>query len=384
MTIIHKINTHLFNVSPKTNWVFISIETDDQTIGWGEASLNGWELVIEQVIASQFQYLVGKDIERAHLDLKIGPRSPGGLVAAAAVSAIQQALLSLISKHANSSLDQPLGGAIRKKIPVYANINRATRSRTPNGFIETALVAKSAGFDSFKLAPFDGLFPQICGDSEGKKIIHQAIDCIFAVRDAVGKNARLMVDCHWRFNESAASESIAALREANLYWFECPLIEAQTNFEALRRLRSQANSQGTLIAAAETQIGVDSFRHIFSEKIYDVVMPDVKYCGGPWVMLEIANLAAEFGVKFAPHNPTGPVCHLQSVNVATVASEFDMLEIQFSESPYFDQLINSSGLLIENSQLIVSSELDISLNLDLLKNHPYEPVPYGIETLLNS
>ena len=384
MTIINKIKTHIFHASSKTNWVFISIETEDQLIGWGEASLNGWELVIEKVVSSQFQYLVGKDLEQAHLDLKIGPRSPGGLVAAAAVSAIQQALLSLISRYKKYSLDRLLGGAVRKNIPVYANINRATKSRTPNGFVETALEAKKAGFESFKLAPFDGLFPLSCGDSEGKKIIHKAIDCIFAVRDAVGKNARLMVDCHWRFNELAASEAIAALREANLYWFECPLIESQTNFEALRRLRSQANSQGTLIAAAETQIGVDSFRHIFAEKIYDVVMPDVKYCGGPWVMLEIASLAAEFGVKFAPHNPTGPVCHLQSLNIAAVASEFDMLEIQFSESPYFDQLINSSGMLVENSQLTLPSDLDISLNLDLLQKRPYEPVPYGIETLLNS
>jgi galactonate dehydratase len=384
MTTINKINTHVFNVSQKTNWVFISIETDDQTIGWGEASLNGWELVIERVVTSQFQYLVGKDLELAHLELRIGPRSPGGLIAGAAVSAIQQALLSLISKQKKISLEELLGGAVRNNIPVYANINRATTSRTPDGFVETAIAAKSAGFESFKLAPFDGLFPQLCTGNEGKKIIHNAIDCIFAVRDAVGKNARLMVDCHWRFNESAASESIAALREANLYWFECPLIEAQANFEALRRLRTQANGQGTLIAAAETQIGVDSFKHIFSEKIYDVVMPDVKYCGGPWVMLEIANLAAEFGVKFAPHNPTGPVCHLHSLSIAAVASEFDMLEIQFGESPYFDQLINSSGMLIENSQLIAPSGSDISLDLDLLKERPYVPVPHGTETLLNS
>jgi galactonate dehydratase len=384
MTTIKKIDTHIFHVSSKTNWVFISIEADDQSIGWGEASLNGWELVIKQVIESQYQYLIGKDLVDAQLELKIGPRSPGGLVASAAVSAIQQALLSLISGNIKYSENQSLGKVLRKNIPVYANINRATQSRTPEGFVETAIAAKVAGFTSFKLAPFDGLLPNTCESREGREIIHKAIDCIYAVRDTVGKNARLMVDCHWRFNESAATDTIAALRESNLYWFECPLVEVQANYESLRRIRAQANSQGTLIAAAETQIGVDSFRNIFSEKIYDLVMPDVKYCGGPLVMLEIANLAAEFGVKFAPHNPTGPICHLHSAAVAAVASDFDMLEVQFNESHYFNEIINSSALLVKNSNIEAPSNLDISLNLELLKARPFKSVPYGIETLLNS
>lgn len=384
MTTIKKIDTHIFNVSSKTNWVFVSIELENHTIGWGEASLNGWEPVIKSVIDSQFQYLLGKDIVVAHLDLKIGPRSPGGLVASAAVSALQQALLSLSAINNQCTLDKPLGGSLRSNIPVYANINRATRLRTPEGFVQTALAAKGAGFEAFKLAPFDGLLPRLCDSDDGKKSIHGAIDSIFAVRDAVGKNARLMVDCHWRFTESAASKTIDALKDANLYWFECPLVEACANYDSLRRLRAQANSQGVLIAAAETQIGLDSFKQIFSEKIYDVVMPDVKYCGGPWVMLEIANCAAEFGVKFAPHNPTGPICHLQSINVASVASAFDMLEVQFGESQYFDQLLSSSDLLVANSQIIASLDSDVSINLDLLKKHPYEPVPHGIETLLNS
>jgi galactonate dehydratase len=384
MTIIKKIDTHIFNVSSKTNWVLISIELENGTIGWGEASLNGWELVIKSVIDSQFQYLLGKDIAVAQVELKIGARSPGGLIASAAVSALQQALLSLIANNSQCTLDKPLGGAIRKLIPVYANINRATKLRTPEGFVQTALAAKNAGFEAFKLAPFDGLLPHLCGVGEGDRIIQQAIDAIFAVRDAVGKHARLMVDCHWRFSESAASKAITDLRDANLYWFECPLVETYANFDSLRRLRSQANSQGVLIAAAETQIGLDSFEQIFSEKIYDVVMPDVKYCGGPWVMLEIANRAAECGVKFAPHNPTGPVCHLQSVNVASVAPVFDMLEVQFGESQYFDQIINSSNLLVKNSQLTSSLDSNISINLDLLKSRPYKPVPHGIETILNS
>lgn len=383
MPAIIKIETHIFNVSPKTNWVFISITTNEQNIGWGEASLNGWELVIERVISSQFQYLVGKDPETVFKELKIGPRSPGGLAAGAAVSAIQQALLDLISKSRNSSLHEVLGKRVRSNVPVYANINRTTQLRTPEGFIATALAAKKMGFKSFKLAPFEGLLPQTCASNEGQKIINHAIDCIFAVRDAVGKNMRLMVDCHWRFDEKTAVETLLALRESNLYWFECPLAESYSNYDSLRKIRALANAQGTLIAAAETQIGVESFRHIFTEKIYDVVMPDIKYCGGPWVMLEIAKLAAQSGVKFSPHNPTGPVCHLHSLNVAMVVSEFDMLEVQFDETHFFKQLITKPQLSIENSQIAVPKNLEISINLELLKAQPYKSVPPGIETLLN-
>ena len=55
-------------------------------------------------------------------------------------------------------------------------------------------------------------------------------------------------------------------------------------------------------------------------------------------MLRIAQRAAEQGVGFSPHNPTGPVCTWQSLQVGLVAPVCDMLELQFDESALTDMV----------------------------------------------
>ena len=72
---------------------------------------------------------------------------------------------------------------------------------------------------------------------------------------------------------------------------------------------------------------------------YDVLMPDVKYCGGPVEMLRIAAALRGHGLAFSPHNPSGPICHAASLGVCAAAAEIDRLETQFDESPLFFELL---------------------------------------------
>jgi len=290
----------------------------------------------------------------------------------------------LASAHALCAPHQLLGPVQRQVVPLYANINRATTDRSPQGFVDTALRARAQGFERFKAAPFDGLTPALCGTAQGREKIHHGVDCMLALRDALGPQALLMVDCHWRFDEAQALQTLRDLAPAQLHWFECPLAETHAHWPAMRRLRQAANGQGVLLAAAETQVGLASFQTLFDEALYDVVMPDVKYCGGPREMLRIAQRAAEHGVAFSPHNPSGPVCTWHSWQVALVAPECAMLELQFDESPMYDSLIHGVDLQPQRGALGVPQPgQQLGLNLDLLRAHPYQAVPPGIETLLN-
>jgi galactonate dehydratase len=273
---------------------------------------------------------------------------------------------------------------LRQRVPLYANINRATTDRSPQGFVDTALRARAQGFQRFKAAPFDGLTPALCGTDQGREKIHHGVDCMLALRDALGPQAMLMVDCHWRFDEASAQQTLRDLAPVGLHWFECPLAETHAHWPAMRRLRQAANDQGVLLAAAETQVGLASFQTLFDEALYDVVMPDVKYCGGPREMLHIAQRATEHGVAFSPHNPSGPVCTWHSWQVALAAPECAMLELQFDESPMYDSLIEGVDLQPQRGALGVPHPgQQLGLNLDLLRAHPYQAVPPGIETLLN-
>jgi galactonate dehydratase len=387
MSTIARIETHVFNVSAKTNWVFISVTSTDGRTGWGEASLIGWEPMLvtaSQALALEWQ---GRPLADAQAGLRVSPQSPGGLVFNTVVSAVQQALACLLDGSVPGAPAAPeLSAAVlRQRVPLYANINRATRLRTPQGFVETALRARAQGFSRFKAAPFDGLTPALCASAQGQALIAHGVECMLALRQALGPDAMLMVDCHWRFDETRALQALQALAPAALHWFECPIAETHAHWPAMRRLRAATREQGVLLAAAETQVGLASFQTLFEEALYDVVMPDIKYCGGPLEMLKIAQRAAEYGVLFSPHNPSGPVCTWHSLQIAALAPECAMLELQFEESDLYDAVLDGAPLSSKGGSLSLERPYgqSLGLNLQVLQAHPYQPVPPGIETQLN-
>ncbi|HET9820731.1 MAG TPA: mandelate racemase/muconate lactonizing enzyme family protein [Burkholderiaceae bacterium] len=373
----------VLNVSPKTNWSFVSVRTGAGEVAWGEASLNAWEPMQRGAVELLAQRVCGLTVDQAREALAVSPYSPGGLVHASAVSAVQQALLELTSRARGQAWSATLGGARRERLRAYANINRATTERTPAGFVATARRAAGCGFTAFKAAPFDGLTPATCPTAEGRRRLHHGIDCMLAIREAVGPDARLMVDCHWRFDEPRALEALQALAPARLHWFECPLPEMPMHWPALRRVRAAARDRGVLLAAAETQVGVAGFEPLFEADLYDVVMPDVKYCGGPWEMLRIAEHARANGVQCSPHNPTGPIASLHSLSVAAAAPWEAMVEIQFDESPLFDRLVPGAHPRLVDGAFGVATDatLQIAPDASLFRAHPYVPVPPGVEAL---
>ena len=387
MSSIALIEAHVFNVSDKTNWVFISVTAADGRTGWGEASLIGWEPMLvaaTQELALEWQ---GRSLVDAQAGLRVSPQSPGGLVFNSVVSAVQQALACLLDGSVPGAPAAPAlaGSVLRHRVPLYANINRATRLRTPQGFVDTALRARAQGFSRFKAAPFDGLTPALCATPQGQALIAHGVECMLALRQALGPDAMLMVDCHWRFDEARALQTLQELAPVALHWFECPIAETHAHWPAMRRLRAATREQGVLLAAAETQVGLASFQTLFDEALYDVVMPDIKYCGGPLEMLKIAQRAAEHGVQFSPHNPSGPVCTWHSLQVAALAPECAMLELQFDESDLYDAVQDGAPLSTQGGSLSLERPYgqSLGLNLQVLQAHPYQPVPPGIETQLN-
>jgi len=380
---LHRVSAHVLNVSDSTNWFFVALQDDAGRTTWGEASINGWEPLLQAACERVRPNLEGQTLDTALQRLRPHAQSPGGLVANAVVSALQQALLALCAADQGIPVHARMGPLRRAGVPVYANINRATTVRTPQGFVDTALRAQAQGYRRFKAAPFDGLTPALCATAEGHRRLQHGVACMRALREALGPEAWLMVDCHWRFDEARAMQALEALAPVGLHWLECPLAETHAHWAATRRLRAAANAQGMLLAAAETQVGLASFQTLFEEGLYDVVMPDVKYCGGPLEMLRIAEAAQREGVGFSPHNPTGPVCSWYSLQVAAVAPECAMLEIQFDESPLFGALCGDAHPPVAGGMLAVPDGPPTGPGVDaeLLAAHPYRAVPPGIDSL---
>ena len=212
-------------------------------------------------------------------------------------------------------------GIRRSRVPVYANINRRTIDRRPEGFAASASAASAAGHMAFKLAPFDEVTQEVCAAGNGGRAMLPGLARIAAVREAVGPDARLMVDCHWRFDEATAMLLNEAAAKLGVYWIECPLPEVEGSIPALTRLRRQCEALGMRQAGLEQSIGWAVIRPYCEAGAYDVVMPDVKYIGGVHELRRVASACADVGVAVSPHNPSGPISHAFSLQVSATLAE---------------------------------------------------------------
>ena len=369
---ITDITPFIVNLSPKSNWFFVRVTAEAGTHGYGEATLYGREPQQLEALERFGAALAGRSAAQALDHVHAQPLGTD-LVTSSVSSALEQALSDLEAREAGVPLYRTLRPQSRNAIRMYANINRRTEDRTREGFAASARDAIAQGYRAVKIAPFDGVVPDDLGTSASRSLIDAGIARIHATREAIGAETDLMVDCHWRFDEPTAAAVLRELESAKLFWFECPIGEGPENHEALGRLRAVAHATGTRLAGAEQGIGVEGFRPFVEGGLYDVVMPDVKYAGGFAEMLRIADMCEKSGVAFSPHNPTGPVCTMASLQLCAVAPAFLILEHQLGESPLYYELLRGGHPEVRDGCFALSDApgLGIDLNEAVARAHPY-------------
>ncbi|HEY1931044.1 MAG TPA: enolase C-terminal domain-like protein [Acetobacteraceae bacterium] len=332
---IARLGVSVADVTPKTRWIFVDLETAAGVRGVGEATLGGHEQAVIDAVGHLVPAIFALD-DAGPDDLR-RPELPG-LPEAAAFSALDQALWDVAARRRGVRLADALGDGGRDPVPVYANINRRTLERTPAGFAASARDALAAGHTAFKIAPFDEATPEQRRLGTLMQAVQPGLARIAAVREAIGADHRLMVDCHWRLDDAAATHVTHAAAELGVHWVECPLPETDDQITALANLRRLANRLGVLLAGCELGICVDGFMPFLRAGAYDVMMPDVKYVGGMAEMLRLADHMQRAGVGFSPHNPSGPVCHAVSLQLSAAVGTLHSLETQFDETPMFASL----------------------------------------------
>jgi galactonate dehydratase len=382
--LIQSIAFEVLHVNPKTNWSFVVVTMDNGVVGTGECSLNGWEpLQLEylELMRPSWQGACIDTVEHIQSLCQTYAHSAGGIVAHSVKSAMEQALCDALAQSQRIPVWKLFCTTpARTEVAVYANINRATLPRTPQGFAQSAQQAVAQGYRAIKLAPFDGVLPDTCAMQTAQ--IEAGLARVRAVRETVGSGVRVMVDCHWRFTESVANSVLDALAEVRLDWFECPVSEA--NHEALLRLRKRAHAHDCVLAGAEMLTEVEGFAPIFAKGLYDVVMPDVKYCGGLGAMIRIADAGAHAGVQVAPHNPTGPICNFASVHACLAHPAMDLLELQVGESALFTKVVDCAYPIFESGTFALPNQpgLGAALSRGVLAQHPFTAVPFGLDERL--
>lgn len=360
---IARVHWHQLRVSPKTVWSFVQLTDTEGRIGVGEATLGQREPQMRAAL-QRFQQGVLAHAAEA-VDLSAQRSVAQSLPEFVVVSALDQAIWDLLAQQRGISVSVALGTLRRDGIAVYANINRGIAARTPEGFAAQARRAVADGFGAIKIAPFDevSLYGGTSANSETWRI-DAGVARIAAVRDAIGPSVELMVDCHWRLNRAAAEAVLRATSAQRLYWLECPVPETPEMLQTLRDLRGVANRLGVRLAGCEEMTLVDGFVPFLDAGAYDVMMPDAKYVGGLREMLRVADALQAHGVAFSPHSPSGPVCHAVSLHVCAVSSAFPRLEMQYAETPLFEQVVGNALPVPVRGEIAVPTAPGLGVRLD--------------------
>ncbi|HEY8244992.1 MAG TPA: mandelate racemase/muconate lactonizing enzyme family protein [Casimicrobiaceae bacterium] len=354
-------------------WTFVRARDDAGRVGWGEATLQDRAGEIHAHVARHAPSWIGKPVRPSRNAVATGDDA----AEAAALCAIDQAVWDLAAQARGVQLAAALGVPRTPPVALYANINRGTVDRSPSGFASRAREATERGFRAVKVAPFDDVRAEDLDTDAGRRRVDLGIERVLAVREAIGPARELMVDCHWRLDERAASGALARLEPARLYWLECPLPETDETLGALKRLRAQANARGVRLAGCEAMTGLEGFRPFLDAGAYDAIMPDVKYAGGLAEMLRIGDEARRRGVLCSPHNPTGPIAHLASVHVAANLDSCPFLEFQYGESAHFFDLCDRAIPDPNGGASVLPGGAGLGAGLDLAKLAAlaFDPLP---------
>ena len=359
----------------RTVWLFVRVRTDAGLTGLGEASdAFGFANTTKEDAARMESALRGFfELVKGQSPLEVGAyrqraesmAAKGGLVTATACSAIEQALWDLAGKALDVPTHALFGGRVRDTLPVYANINRATTVRTPAGFAETAKAAVRDGFRAVKGAPFDGFPPAGSSPAAIEAALENGIACVAAMREAVGPDVEVMVDCHSFFDVAMAERVARRLEPLNLAWYEEPV--APERIEETREIRRRIKQP---MAAGEILYGVAGFAPLSRDRTVNVIMPDVKHCGGLLELTRIAAAAEQDGVLVAPHNPSGPVSTAATVQVCSVLRNFRLLEFQWGEVGWRSDVV-APVEFFDRGTLHVPSRpgFGIDLNDRVLRSH---------------
>lgn len=345
---IKEIRTEGVRVNRRGDWIFVILATEEGLTGIGEASHSGNDHSVCGVVASLAEDLIGQDPININGLRRERGRYRNDRIINTALSAIEQAAQDVRAQAAGMPLAQLLGGKVSDRVLLYANINRHVEDRSPASFARAAEMAVAEGFWMIKLAPFDEVKPPNQRRSGDEANWWPGVERVRAVREAVGPEVQVAVDCHSRFALSESFLVAAALEPLQLYWFEEPL--PVSNLTGLHEVRSGIRQW---LATAESLFGAESFHRLLEAGAADVVMPDVKHAGGDQETLLVGELAALHGVKFAPHNPSGPVASMHSGHVCAAARGFDILEFAWGEVPWRAELLDPPEQ-IEDGYLIVS------------------------------
>jgi L-talarate/galactarate dehydratase len=259
---------------------------------------------------------------------------PGGLLHCA-LAPLDIAVWDANGKTLGQPLHRLLGG-YRDRVPTYAS-DGLWYSLSRSDLAASAQRHVAAGFDAVKLRMGREATPEL------------EVRRVQAVREAVGPNARIMVDINETWSPTRARSGGRALQEAGIAWLEDPV--HHLDLAALAELHRELEVP---IAAGEHVYHLDGFRALLEARGVDVLILDLARVGGVTPWRKVAALAQAHRIPVCGH--VVPEIHVHLV--ASVAN-----------GHLVEYVPRSAGILaamprIEHGELVAPAGPGLGLELD--------------------
>jgi galactonate dehydratase len=373
---ITKIDTLVCNARMR-NWIFVKVLTDQPgLVGWGEATLEWHTRAVLGAIQDLEPLLVGEDPRRIEHLWQMMFRQhfwhSHGIVRSTALSGIDIALWDIAGKLAGRPCSQLWGGPVRDWIRTYCHLGGGkmeefyeTSTDDARRFGELARQAVDEGFTAFKSMAVPPTMP-----IEGLKPIRTAEMAVAAMRDAVGEEVDIMVDCHARPSPAMGLKFGRALDPYGLYFLEEPCWPEQIDGLAMIN-----HGITTPVATGERITELTAFRDLFARRGCEICQLDITHCGGLTAARRIAALADAHRIALAPHNPQGPVSTAASLEFGFSQPSYLICESVHADVPWRNDIVEE-GYTVEVKGRIVRPNtrpgLGITINEDEVRKHPFE------------
>ncbi len=349
----------------RTNLIFVEVQTNAGITGVGEASLEGKTEAVVGAINDVKDYLIGKDPTRIEHHWQTIYRHSfwrGGVVIGSAISGIEQALWDILGKALGVPVYELLGGRVRDRVRLYAN---GPRGSSPEEIAESCLRLVEQGWSALKLVPFEA----VTGVAR-QEDLHAAHRQMRLIRDLVGPDVDILIDCHGRLSPTSAVQMANALDEFNIFFFEEPVLPEDTASMAM-----VADAISIPIATGERLFTKWGFRDVLALGAASVLQPDLAHCGGIWEGRKIAAAAEVSSVGIAPHNPYSWLLTMVSIQLDFAIPNFLIQEFLVDHPPEVEQLFAEPFTWVEDGWVEPPTKpgLGIELDWDAIRAHEQRP-----------
>lgn len=359
------------------NWIFVKVMTDQPGLwGWGEATLEWHTRSVVGAIEDLSQLLIGQDPRRIEHLWQMMYRQHfwhgNNIVRGTAISGIDIALWDILGKIHGVPCHQLWGGRVRDYIRLYCHLGGGkmedfyqTRPDDVTRFAELAKQAVEEGFTAFKCMAVPETMPL-----EGLRPIRYAEACVKAMREAVGDDIDIMVDCHARPSPRMGMLFAKALEPYGLYFFEEPCWP-----ECMEDIALIQRAVKTPIASGERLIGIHAFREMLEKRAVSVIQPDITHCGGLSEARRIAAVAEAYKISVAPHNPQGPVSTAASIEFGFATPSYIICESVHNDVPWRADVVHEGYTVEKKGRMVRANErpgLGIEIDEAELMKHPFQ------------